>query len=116
MSNFKSMDVDESDDEEMPTFNTLKKLNNNDDDFDMSHNTGVNESKLKSIDVDDLYNEMNDNDNDDNEPSINKLLRSWINERNSPFVLEWKGDLCDEVMSQIEEQVITCLYYTMTLN
>ncbi|CAD6888511.1 unnamed protein product [Tilletia laevis] len=38
-------------------------------------------------------------------PEITKLSRAWMEERGSPDILRWKGDVVDGVIDQIDQQV-----------
>ncbi|CAD6909564.1 unnamed protein product [Tilletia controversa] len=38
-------------------------------------------------------------------PEISKLSRAWMEERGSPDILRWKGDVVDGVIDQIDQQV-----------
>jgi hypothetical protein len=42
---------------------------------------------------------------DDAEPLLEKLTRFWVDERNSPEILEWQGLIVDEVLNKLHAQV-----------
>ncbi|EIM19871.1 GINS complex, Sld5 component [Wallemia mellicola CBS 633.66] len=87
--NLSSMDVDEEEDD-MPTIRTAdySKMTKS---FDVG-------TRAKSLDIDELMEEQSP------ESALSQLVRSWVAERGAPVVLEWQGEIVDEVMSQIEEQ------------
>ncbi|WFD23125.1 GINS complex subunit [Malassezia equina] len=43
-------------------------------------------------------------DVDDDRPAIHRLTHAWLNERGSPELLPWPGDLVDTVMDQLQQQ------------
>lgn len=43
-------------------------------------------------------------DVDDDRPAIHQLTHAWLNERGSPELLPWPGDLVDTVMDQLQQQ------------
>lgn len=51
----------------------------------------------RDFDMDDIL--------DDAEPLLEKLTRFWVDERNSPEILEWQGLLVDEVLNKLHAQV-----------
>ncbi len=50
---------------------------------------------------------MMDRDDNDAEPEsdVIRLMRYWMDERCSPQVLRWQGDLVDDLMYKLEQQV-----------
>lgn len=42
---------------------------------------------------------------DESEPLLQKLTRYWVDERNSPEILEWQGLVVDEVLNRLHAQV-----------
>ena len=40
----------------------------------------------------------------DDRPAIHQLTHAWLNERGSPELLPWPGDLVDTVMDQLQQQ------------
>ncbi|TIC12655.1 GINS complex, Sld5 component [Wallemia mellicola] len=87
--NLSSMDVDEEEDD-MATIRTA-------DYSKMTKSFDV-DTRAKSLDIDELMEEQSP------ESALSQLVRSWVAERGAPVVLEWQGEIVDEVMSQIEEQ------------
>lgn len=83
------MDVDEEEDD-MATIRTA-------DYSKMTKSFDV-DTRAKSLDIDELMKEQSP------ESALSQLVRSWVAERGAPVVLEWQGEIVDEVMSQIEEQ------------
>lgn len=86
-----SMDVD--DDDEMPSMPSMRPSSY----AQRTEDTG---SSKPMIDIDELMAQ----DADTPECALAQLTRAWVAERGAPVLLEWQGDVVDEVMSQVEEQ------------
>lgn len=44
-------------------------------------------------------------DNEENETKVKQLMRVWMNERLSPDLLPWQGELVEQILTRLQEQV-----------
>lgn len=88
-----SMDVDD-DEDEMPSVrpSMYASMGRRTEDVNGSS------SSKPMLDIDELV------EDDTPECALTQLIRAWVAERGAPVLLEWQGEVVDEVMSQVEEQ------------
>ncbi|TIA87159.1 hypothetical protein E3P99_03345 [Wallemia hederae] len=92
-----SMDVDDEEDE-MPSIrpSTYGITERQKPTYDMN---AISSSSTKPmLDIDELM------EAETPECALTQLIRAWVAERGAPVLLEWQGEMVDEVMSQVEEQ------------
>jgi len=46
-----------------------------------------------------------DGEGDEEDTRVRRLMRAWVAERAAPSVLRWEGDIVDDLMHKVEQQV-----------